>query len=145
MTALAREKMQIIERWTRHLFTLASGKKAWQGGLAALNTATGKVEPASSAAGLVVIGVFAESIDATTADKEVNVDLGLEIEVRWWANAGTGGATATDLGKIAFVVDDQTVGITEGPVVAGRIWAVDAKGVAVEKLQYYVAPPVVTP
>ena len=142
MTALAREKMQIIERWTRHLFTLASGKKAWQGGIAALNTATGKVEPASATAGLLVIGVFAESIDASTADKEVNVDLGIEIEVRWWANAGTGGATATDLGKIAFVVDDQTVGLT-GTVAAGRIWAVDAgKGVAVEKLQYHVAAPV---
>ena len=124
--------MRDFERWTYHLFTLASGKKAFKHGIAALNLATGKVEPGAAAA-LLVIGVFDQSVDATGGDKPVNVNLCTEIEVEWWANDG--GIAAANVGSLAYAVDDNTVTKTANACCVGRIWAVSTtRGVAVQKL-----------
>lgn len=138
MTALANERMSSTERWTRKQFPLAVGNKAWKNGIACADLSSGKVEPGHGEADLLVIGRFAETIDATAAEKLVNVDLGMEIEVVWYENATAGDAVvAADLFNLCYVLDDQTVTRTPGGrPVAGRIWAVDsARGVAVEKLQ----------
>jgi hypothetical protein len=132
-----------MERWTFKQFPLASGKKAYKGGIAVIKQSTGKCEPASAAAGLLHIGKFAESIDASAAEKLVNVDLGLEIEVCWWTNDTTAPVTADKVGSICYLLDDQTVSIDgTSRSIAGRVWAVDAtKGVAVQKLGLIVTPP----
>ncbi len=137
MTALATAKASRFERWTYHLFTLASGNIAYKGGIAVLDLSTGKVEPGHAELDAFVIGKFEETVDATSADKLVQVNLGKEIEVEWWANSGTSALASTDVGNLCFVEDDQTVGkVGAGASVAGRVWAVDSvKGVAVEKLQ----------
>lgn len=91
---------------------------------------------ATSTTGLQVIGVAAETVDATSADALLNVDLEVEITVEWFANAtSTDAVAATDLGSRGYMMDDQTVTITAaGRSVAGRIWAVDSTyGVAVQK------------
>jgi hypothetical protein len=137
MTALAAEKMTDLESWTSRLFTLASGSKAYKGGRAAISLGTGKVVPASSLSGLFVIGRFAETVDATAADKPVNVRLDITIEVEWLANGTAGDAVAaTDLGALCYALDDQTVSILPiGKALAGRVWGFDAtRGVAVERL-----------
>jgi hypothetical protein len=136
VSVLVQEKMSDTERWIYHLFPLLAGKKAWKNGIACMAVG-GIVQPGSATAGLVMIGRFAETIDATgLVNKPVNVNLGMEIEVEWWANAGA--VVAADIMTLAYVADDQSVSTDDtGGVLAGLIWAVDAKrGVAVQKLQY---------
>lgn len=132
MTALLQEKMSVTERWIYKQFPLLVGKKAWKGGMCVMAIG-GIVEPGRLGASLMVIGRFAETIDATTVTKLVNVNLGMEIEVEWWANAGA--VVAADIGTLAYVADDQSVSADPtGGSVAGLIWAVDAaRGVAIQK------------
>ena len=136
MTALSNERMSSREAWTYKQFTL-TGAKAWKNGIAAIDLGSGKVVPASTRTDLVAIGKFAETVDATAADKLVNVNLSREVWVDWFVNDGNS-IVATDLGALCYLKDDQSVTITAtGGSVAGRIWAVDsAKGVAVELLPY---------
>lgn len=141
MTALTQGRQQIIERWTHHLFPLAAGNKAFKGGAAGIDPSTGKVEPMHAEADLIYIGNFDEEIDATAAEAMVNIDLGMEIEVRRYATAGTDPVAATDVGSLCNFLDDQTVTMDAGPT-AGRVWDVHATyGVAVQKLDFvYIAP-----
>ena len=133
MSALVHEKMSSTERWTFQVFPLAVGNKAYKNGMCAIDLSTGKVEPASSEADHFVIGRFAETKDALLAEQQVNVNLGMEIEVEWWA---TDNITADDVGSLAYVLDDQTVTATAGGPVAGRIWRFDAAktAAAIQKL-----------
>lgn len=137
MTALLRERQGSFERWTYHLFPLASGNKAWRGGMAGIDLSTGKVEPMHAEADLFYIGTFAENMDATSAEKFVQVNLGMEIEVRWWANDSGSPVAADDVGQLCYAADDQTVSMDgTGRPVAGRVWLVDtSQGVAVQKLE----------
>lgn len=140
MTAVASpgraRKQETRKHW---VFTLASGNVAWKGARAAYNPSTEKVVPASSAAGLMVLGVFDEHVDATSVAKPVNVDLETEIVAEWWANAtSTDAVASTDIGKLCYMVDDATVSITStGKSVAGTIVDVHAtKGVLVAKAPF---------
>lgn len=136
MTALVDERQGNSEVWKYQLFTLLSGKVAFKNGMAAIRLGTGKVVPGALESDLFVLGKFAESKDASLADKPVNIDLGREVPIEWFANATAGAAVAaTDLGALCYILDDQTVSITpQGGSVAGRVWGVDTlKGVAVEK------------
>lgn len=141
MSALTKFKGLKEEKWTFRQFTLTSGHKAFQGGRACIDTATGKVVEASTSTTQLPIGIFAENVDASStglnADSPVNVFLEKEITVVWFANDGGGGAVlAANRGSVCYMKDDQTVTITSaGASVAGRVWEVDStKGVAVEKL-----------
>lgn len=134
MSALIQARARRTVTWKYKAFTL-TGAKGWKGGRAALNS-SGKVVPASSVAGLIPIGVFAETVDATSADAPIQVDLEREITVEYFQNATAGDACAlTDVGSIAYMFDDQTVAITAaGRSPAGRIWDVDPiRGVGIEK------------
>jgi hypothetical protein len=135
MTALANERQGHRESWQSHLFTLASGNKAWKNALIGIDLGSGKVVPATTRTDLFIIGVAAETVDATSADKLLNVRLAREIWVDWLNNDATS-IVATDLGALCYLKDDQSVTITPtGASVAGRVWAVDsARGVAVEML-----------
>jgi hypothetical protein len=137
MTALAAERSRSFDMWKHREFTLASGNKAYKGGRACISPGTGKVVPASSTPGLIPIGIFDQTVDATAGDKKVSVDLERELVIEWFVNdTGGGNAVApTDLGSNAFMKDDQTVTMNAAArSIAGRIWAVDTtKGVAIEK------------
>lgn len=124
--------MRSFERWTFKQFPLAVGNKAWKHAAVGIDLSTGKVEPMHSEADLFFIGVAAETVDATSVEKLLNVNLGMEIEVERWASGG--GISAANLGSLCYFSDDQTVVLTPGAV-AGRIWDYDAtRGVAVQKL-----------
>lgn len=136
MTALADQRMGYTELWRYQLFTLLSGKIAYKNGIAAIRLGTGKVIPGTTEANLYTLGKFAENVDASLADKPVNVDLGRDVPIDWYANSLAGSAVlATDLGALCYLVDDQTVSVVPGGgSVAGRVWGVDPlKGVAIER------------
>ena len=136
MTALSNERMSFYESWARHQMSLASGFKAWKGGSCAINLVTGKVCPASAAGNLRIIGSFAETVDATAAEKLVDVNFDREFVARLWANSVASALVAADVGGLCYVEDDQTVCAVPvtGAIVAGRVWAVSTRGVLVEAM-----------
>lgn len=138
MTAAAAARGRYQRTYKHKDFTLVVTKKAWKGARAFLDPTTGKVTP-TPAAGLVALGVFAADVDATSAEKAVPVDLEREVVVEFFANAtSTDAVAATDVGKYAYHLDDQTVGIlATGRCLAGLIWAYDSAAdmVGVEKVQ----------
>lgn len=104
----------------------------YRGGLVAVSN--GVAYPAAENAAYRVIGVAAETVDNSSGD-------GLNVVVRQgifgFANAYSGSGTnrvftlgASDVGKLAYVVDDQTVGKkgTGTNTVAGTVVQVEATG-----------------
>jgi hypothetical protein len=102
MTALAKDKARRSFPWKYKSFTLASGTKAYKGGAAVLNS-SGKVVPATSTTGVIVIGSFAETVDATSGDLPVQVDLLREVILEYYANA-----TASDASPRRTSASDAT-------------------------------------
>jgi hypothetical protein len=133
MTALVRERQNRHKTIGSYTFPLSVGTKALQGGAAGGDLSTGKVVPMHEEGDLYYLGIFEDTVDATSAEKLVSVDCSPERFCRWWANDGS--IDLTDRFNICFMLDDQTVGLA-GASVAGRIWDVDpVKGVLVEGLQ----------
>lgn len=135
MTALAQERMRSFDRWTFRNFPLAVGNKAWKHAAIGIDLSTGKVEPMHAESDLFFIGLAAKTIDATSAEAQLNVNLGKEIEVEYFENGSA--ITAASLGNICYFLDDNTVTLTPTgfSAVAGRIWDVSSTlGVGVEKL-----------
>jgi hypothetical protein len=135
--ALTANKSLRVEKWTYHDFTLTSGQVAYKNGLAVVNTAaaTGNVLAGAEATTMVVLGVFDEYVDASLAAKTVRINFLTERTVVWFKNDGVGTAVAaTDLGKICYIKDDETVSMTATTrSAAGVVLAVSAtKGVAVD-------------
>lgn len=140
MAALANKRARKEETFKLVELTLASGTKAFHNARICFRS-DGKVVPATSVAGLIPIGVAlsnpADSVDATAGDKTVTVDLEKERQGEWWANATAADAVlATDMGKVVYMLDDQTVTITPtGRSPVGRAWRLSTtKGVLVETL-----------
>lgn len=88
------------------LYLLGAGVHVHKGGLLAVATATGLIQPVSDSAGLVFVGVAYEDADNTggaAAAKSVRV---LKTGVFTYSKAA---AAQTDVGKSAFALDDATV------------------------------------
>lgn len=136
MTALAQDRTSGENNYRFRQYTLKAGTIAYQHGAAFLDPKTNIVEPVTTKPGMIYLGLFAEKVDATAAAALVNVDMIDEVKTHRFANDVTNAIAATDVGQIAYFVDDQTVSIVgAGRSVAGRIWDVHAtKGVAIEKL-----------
>jgi len=127
-------------RGTYKDYTLASGNKAFQGGAIFFNPATSKVVSGANVAalGLQFLGYATQDVDATSADKNIQVNFIEEETWIWWDNGtGADAIAATDSGKMAYAFDDHTASIlATGKSVLGRIRAVDTiKGVAIEKVR----------
>jgi hypothetical protein len=136
MTAAAADRRQRTEYWKNADFVFASGDIGYKGTRAFLDPSTGKIGVVPTP-GFISIGILNDTVDASSADKSVSVDLEEGIWISWFANAtSTDAVASTDVGKLGYHPDDSTVAITPaGHVLAGRIWKVDSvKGVAVQKL-----------
>lgn len=125
------------------LFPLVSGAKAFRGGMAAADTASAAVRPATTNnANLIAIGQFQNDVDnsASTATAFVNVQLQRELNVAWYDNAtGANKVTSANLFSNVYMLDDHTVTLSTGTgsAVAGRVWAVDASlGVLIQHNQF---------
>jgi hypothetical protein len=142
MSQLVQGRARSFERWTHHLFPLTTGQHVYKGGRAAIDLTTGKVVKVTSAPNLLVIGSFDREVDATAGETEVNVNLGIEIEVEWLNNDPDAPVMPGDVGDVCYALDDQSVTMDDdGRSIAGRVWLVDpTMGVAVQKLDGAILP-----
>lgn len=112
-------------------FGVAAGVKCFKGGIAVLNAA-GFLQPATTALGLTVAGVFEEDVDnsvGANGAKRTSVRQG----VFKFNNSAAGDLiTLTETGKPCFLVDDNTVAKTNGGntrSTGGIVAGVDPDGV----------------
>jgi hypothetical protein len=126
------------------MFPLAGFATAYRGGMAAADTSSGCVRPATSnTATLINIGQFMADVNnsATSATTLVNVQLTREIFVSWYDNAtGANAIVAGTLFSNCYMQDDHTVTLSTGvgSAVAGRVWGIDASlGVLVQPIFLY--------
>lgn len=139
MTALAANRNTPRNGSGTHPAKISGGVAAsthiYQGALCGFN-ASGYVVPASADPRIRVLGAAEVECDnsaGTAAAKSVNLLPGCY----WFANSSSTDAIAiTEIGKVCFAADDQTVAKTSGVgtrPVAGKVVAVDASlGVAVQ-------------
>lgn len=110
---------------------VAGSTLCYAGTIAVLN-ATGYAEPGSTATGLIALGIFSSLVDNSAGADGAEV---AEIERGFFRFANSAGAdeiTVTDIGSLCYLVDDQTVALTDGTStrsVAGIIDDVDDQGV----------------
>jgi hypothetical protein len=123
------------EKWKYKQFTLKAATKAYKGAACVIETSSGQVKPAVSASGLKTLGVFAETVDATSAGplgataQPVNVDLLRERTILWRAQDGT--IDSGDIGSTCYWSDDLTVSLNStSQSAAGTILAVDGTSYA---------------
>lgn len=110
---------------------VAAGKKIYAGALVAAS-ATGYATPGATAATLTYLGRAEEYVDNTGgADGAVSVRV-KRARAFAWKNSGTDPVTQASLGKVAYIVDDETVSATDGDSAqsaAGVVLGIDANGV----------------
>lgn len=87
-------------------YPVAGARQVHKGGLTAVASATGLAQPAGDVAGIVFIGVAYEGADNGTGAAGAKTVRVLKTGVFTYAKTG---ASAGDVGKTAFVVDDATV------------------------------------
>ncbi len=134
MTALA--KSRDTKRYgaepmpAKHAVKVKANTKVWAGGIAVIDA--GYAAPAREATGLLCYGRFEADVDNTggaAGAKTVEILSGCFK----YANSAAGDLIAqADVGKLCYLVDDQTVAKTDNSAarsVAGRIESVDADGV----------------
>lgn len=113
---------------------VAASAVCFAGGLAVAN-ASGYVAPGSTATTLTYLGRFEEHVDnsgGANGDKTVLVRRGKAFK---FANSGSDPVTQASLGKVCYIVDDETVAATNGSntrSAGGIVVGLDADGVWVE-------------
>jgi hypothetical protein len=127
------ERMVTEAHWGYRAFALANGEVAERGKLAFIDTANnGIIVAGKSAAGLIPLGIFHESLTGDGV-KKVQIKLHQELQATWWNNDGVAALDITDRGQLCYVLDSETVSAdATGRSVAGIVLDVDAaKGVLV--------------
>ena len=117
----------------------AKNEAVFKGGVACWDTSTGLVAKGFASTTLFPIGLYAED-RAAVANGTVLVELFRELVAVWMPNAaGAEAILAANLGGLAYLRDDNTVGVdddTNTLSVFGRVWRLHAtKGVLVEPIQ----------
>jgi hypothetical protein len=115
-------------------FPVAAGAKIFGGALAVLNAA-GFAAPGSAAVGLTYLGRSEEFVDNTGGADGAKTVLVHRRDIFKWLNSGADPVAQADVGKIVYILDDQTVAKTNGAgarSAAGKLLGVDADGVWVE-------------
>jgi hypothetical protein len=134
MTALAQDRntqRKVVERIVADDALVAATTTIWNGSLVA-NNAAGALIPASDTAGITVIGrAELRMVNATGAAAKVTPRARVAAGIFKFATTGGSALTAVDIGKNAFVLDDQTVvrtGGTTNAIVAGVVDSIDPDG-----------------
>lgn len=131
MTAATKNRNTPERAGLRRGYLIAATVHAFAGGLAVLS-ATGYAKPGTTATGLMALGRFAEEYDNSAgADGAATVEVERGI-FRFENSAAADEIALTNVGKLCYIVDDQTVALTNGTAtrsVAGIIDHVDDDGV----------------
>ena len=111
--------------------TVASNVIIYAGSLVCVNS-IGLAAPAADSASFAVVGRAEATVDNRTAVYVATKTIKVARGVFRWANADN--IVAADIGKIAYVTDDQTVNKTGGgqAIIAGSIIDVESAGVWVD-------------
>lgn len=113
---------------------VAAATRIYAGTIVVANAA-GYAVPGSTATGLAYLGRAEEAVD-----NSAGVDGGQVVTVRRgqafkFANSGTDAVTQASFGRLAYIVDDQTVAATSGTntrSAAGIVVGIDADGVWIQ-------------
>jgi hypothetical protein len=134
MTALAQDRNTPRAEGDVRSFGVAASQLIYAGAIAAMN-ASGYAVEGSTAVGLVGIGRAEERVDnsgGSAGDLSIKVRRGI---FRYGNSASSDEITIAHRGRLCYIVDDQTVALTDNSgarSVAGIIDDVDALGVWVE-------------
>lgn len=129
MAALTAPRVQLVFRETikKVVYPLAPGVKAFENGMACIDTAAaGVVKPGATSATLIRIGLFTQTIDNSAGGSAVpvGVDLDEEITIDWFDPAGSGTPTIANLFSVLWIASDHEVTTTStGASKAGIMWA----------------------
>lgn len=128
MTALTAPRLLSEKAGATSTAPVAASTKIWQGAIVVMDS--GVAKPGATATGLVVLGVAEE-----TVDNSGGIAGALTITPRRgtfrFVNLSSDALTTADVGKDAYLVDDQTVAKTSATntrSIAGKVIDVDASG-----------------
>lgn len=134
MSALTADRNTLSQRADVIGVPVAAGATIFAGSLVVAN-ASGYAAAGSTATGLTYLGRADEYQDNTSgANGAINVRVRRK-DAFYWANSSTDPVTQASLGKVCYIVDDQTVSATSGSntqSAAGIVVGLDANGVWVE-------------
>jgi hypothetical protein len=131
MTVLAVDRNTPFKEAEVIVVPVAAAKKIFAGSLVAAD-ATGFATPGATATTLTYLGradQFVDNSAGANAAVTVQVRRGKQFK---FANLGADPVTQASLGKVCYIVDDQTVAATNGTATrsaAGLVMGVDADGV----------------
>lgn len=131
MTALTADRATAERQGDEFSFDVAAAVVCRAGGIAVLD-ASGNVKPGVVAADLICVGMFAETVD-NSAGAAAAVKAKVRRGVFRFGNSAAGDAiTKAHIGDTCYIVDDQTVALTNSSAtrsIAGKIVDVDSAGV----------------
>lgn len=134
MTALAADRNTQFKDAEIVPVPVAAAKKIYAGSLVAAN-ATGFATPGATATTLTYLGRAQETVDNSAGAAGAKTVLVRRKKAFLFANLAADPVTQASFGKVAYIVDDQTVAATDGGgtrSAAGKVVGVEAGGVWIE-------------
>lgn len=113
---------------------VAANAKIYAGSLVVAN-ATGYAAPGSTATTLTYLGRAEQFVDNTGGADGAKTVIVRRNKAFQWKNSGADPVTQAELGKVVYIVDDETVAKTNGTntrSAAGKVIQIDADGVWVQ-------------
>lgn len=136
MTALAIERLtpEMDKDPIPHQLSVGvkAAAKIYGGSIVVVEQSTGYAKPGVTGTGLICLGRAELTADNTSGASGAIAVLVRQGAFKWANGAGVDAIAATDVGKVCYVTDDQTVALTSAAgtkSIAGRILQVDTDGV----------------
>lgn len=125
-----RDTPEKMSGWSSmHAEVGASSTQFYKGGIVALDSADGLVKKGVTSTTLIALGRCEENVLTGAANtRRINCRSGI---YKYLNSAAADLIAADDIGKDCFIVDDQTVALTNGTGTrsrAGEVYGVDADG-----------------
>lgn len=127
---MAERKTKYIPEPKQRSFPVAAGELIEQGKIVMLN-ATGFALEGATATGQKMVGMALETVDNSTgADGDLSVEVFRGLS-RWASGTAGDAIDRADIGATVYIIDDETVGLTDGGATrsaAGTVDQVDGNG-----------------
>lgn len=126
MVALSADR-DTLERATGHSKRFsevgADSTQFYKGGIVCVSTATGKMVKAATSLTLIAIGRCEENVLTGVGNtRHINARIGI---FKYTNSAAADAIAADDIGKACYLVDDQTVALTDGTGTRSRAGIID--------------------